>query len=53
MGRRKERAAVELGRRGGKAAAGAGAKKRWKKIPPAERAEIMRRVRRAGLKRRG
>ncbi len=40
--RRKERAAVELGRRG--------ARERWAKIPPAERARIMAAVRRAGVK---
>jgi hypothetical protein len=42
MAKRKNPAAVALGRRGGKAAAGRGAREAWAKISPAERSRIMR-----------
>ena len=42
MARRKNPGAVALGRRGGKAAAGKGARQAWAKFSPEERSEIMR-----------
>ena len=42
MAKRKNAAAVALGRRGGKASAGRGVRAAWAKIPPAERSKIMR-----------
>jgi hypothetical protein len=42
MAKRKNPAAVALGRRGGKAAAGKGARQAWAMFSPEERSQIMR-----------
>ena len=47
MAKRKNPAAVALGRLGGKAAAGAGARARFAKMTPEERSELGRRAVRA------
>jgi hypothetical protein len=41
MAKRKNPAAVALGRRGGKPADGAGGRARWADVPPEERARMM------------
>jgi hypothetical protein len=50
--RRKDPAAVRLGRKGGLKAQGQGAKNYWAKLTPEERAARMARVREAKLRKR-